>query len=191
VIRDLLLAPNQLTLLRLIFVPFIILCVLDNRWPWALGLFLLAGLSDALDGLLARKLHQQSVLGRYLDPIADKLLLSVLFLVLSTTHKIPWRYTVLVFSRDICIVITAAVLYVVASYREFRPSVFGKIATTAQVGALLFVLLYQINRDPWVFWLRRGFLWLTLAFTLISGIHYAIVTSQRMREWNARSTSAR
>ena len=68
-IRDLLLAPNQLTLLRLVFAPFIILCVLDNRWDAALALFVLAGLSDALDGLLARKLHQQSVLGRYLTPL--------------------------------------------------------------------------------------------------------------------------
>lgn len=190
-IRDLLLAPNQLTLLRLVFAPFIILCVLDNRWDAALALFVLAGLSDALDGLLARKLHQQSVLGRYLDPIADKLLLSVLFLVLSATHKIPWRYTVLVFSRDVCILITSALLYVVVSYREFRPSVFGKAATTAQVCALFFVLLYQINGDPWVFWTRRAFLWLTFAFTLISGIHYAIVTSQRMRQLHSRSTTAR
>jgi cardiolipin synthase len=181
VIRDLLLAPNQLTLLRLIFSPLIILCVLDNRWYWAMALFLLAGLTDALDGLLARLLQQQSVLGQYLDPIADKLLLSVLFLVLSITHKIPWRFTVLVFSRDICIVLTSAVLYVVAGYRGFRPSIFGKIATLSQIGALLFVLLFQVEHVSWVFWLRKGFLWLTFAFTLISGIHYAVVTGQRMR----------
>jgi len=182
VIRDLLLAPNQLTLLRLIFAPLIILCVLANRWNWAITLFVLAGVSDALDGLLARWLHQQSVLGRYLDPIADKLLLSVLFLVLSIAHKIPWRFTVLVLSRDITIMVTAAVLYVVVGYRGFRPSIFGKIATNTQVGALFFVLLYQVHHVPWVFLVRRGFLWIAFAFTLISGVHYAIVTAQRLRQ---------
>jgi cardiolipin synthase len=191
VIRDLLLAPNQLTLLRLIFVPLIIICITDGRWHVALALFILAGLSDGLDGLLARWLNQQSVLGQYLDPIADKLLLSTLFLVLSIEHKIPWRYTVLVFSRDACIVLTTAILYAVVSFRQFRPSVYGKINTAAQIGAIFFVLLYQIDRALWVFWVRRGFLWLTLIFTLISGIHYAIVTGQRLRQTQTRSTSAR
>ncbi len=190
-IRDLLLAPNQLTLLRLIFVPFIVICVLDNHWDWALGLFVAAGLSDGLDGLLARKLHQQSMLGQYLDPIADKLLLSGLFLVLSMVKKIAWRYTVLVFSRDICIVATAAVLYTAANFRDFRPSIFGKANTGAQVGALFFVLLNQVEKAPWIFWTRRGFLWLVFALTLISGIHYIIVTGQRMRTHQARTTSAR
>ena len=80
-------APNQITLLRLIFIPFVIIKVLDGNWPWALGLLIAAGLSDALDGLLARALHQQTMLGQYLDPIADKLLLSSLFLVLSVVEK--------------------------------------------------------------------------------------------------------
>lgn len=191
VIRDLLLAPNQLTLLRLIFVPLIVICIMYGRWHIALGLFVAAGLSDGLDGLLARLLHQQSVLGQFLDPIADKLLLSALFLVLSSLHKIPWLYTVLVFSRDVCIVLTAAVLYAAASYRKFRPSIFGKINTAAQVAALFFVLFYEIDKSPWVCWSRRGFLWLTLAFTLISGVHYAVVTSQNLRESQTRGTGTR
>lgn len=190
-IRQLLTAPNQLTLMRLIFVPFIIICVTDNRWTWALVLFVLAGLSDGLDGLLARALHQKTTLGQYLDPIADKFLLSALFLVLSIIHKIPWRYTVLVFSRDICILLTAAVLWAAAGYRNFKPSIFGKLNTTAQIGALFFVILYQVNREPWVFWARRSLLWATLVFTLLSGIHYVIVTGQRMREQPARGTGAR
>ena len=107
-IRQLLTAPNQLTLLRLIFIPFIVIFVLDQEWGWALGLFVLAGLTDNLDGLLARLLKQKTVLGQYLDPIADKLLLSTLFLVLSFAGKIPWKFTVLVFSRDVGIVVTSA-----------------------------------------------------------------------------------
>ena len=102
-------APNQLTLLRMIFVPFIIIHLLDGHYLWALVLFVVAGFSDGLDGLLARRLHQQTLLGQYLDPIADKLLLSTLFLVLSILHKIPWKYTVLVFSRDTSILAASAV----------------------------------------------------------------------------------
>lgn len=180
-IRDLLLAPNQITLLRLIFVPFIVICVLDGHWWAALVLFVLAGISDGLDGLLARLLHQRTILGQYLDPIADKLLLSGLFLVLSMVHRIPWRYTVMVFSRDICIVLTAALLYTVANYNDFRPSFFGKANTAAQVAALFFVLVDQVVVVPWVDWTRRGLLWLVFVLTLLSGIHYTILTGQRMK----------
>ncbi len=190
-IRDLLLAPNQLTLMRLIFVPFIIMSVLDNHWTAALVLFVLAGISDGLDGLLARWLHQRTLIGQYLDPIADKLLMSGLFLVLSMVHQIAWRYTVLVFSRDICIVATAAVLYTVANFRDFRPSIFGKANTAAQVVALFFVLLHQVNLSGWVHWTRRVSLWLVFALTLISGIHYIIITGQRMRGHQSRSIAAR
>ena len=122
-------APNQITLLRLIFIPFVIITVFDGQWPWALGLLVAAALSDALDGLLARVLHQQTMLGQYLDPIADKLLLSSLFLVLSFVKKIPWKYTILVFSRDLCIVATAVVLYATVGFRDFRPSIYGKLNT--------------------------------------------------------------
>jgi cardiolipin synthase len=191
VIRDLLLAPNQLTLMRLIFVPFIIMTVLDGHWTAALILFVLAGISDGLDGLVARMLQQKTMLGQYLDPIADKLLLSGLFLVLSMVRQIPWRYTVLVFSRDICIVATAGILYTVANFRDFRPSIFGKANTGAQIGALFFVLLNQVYHAQWIFWTRRGFLWLVFALTLLSGIHYTILTGQRMKAQHARSIAAR
>jgi cardiolipin synthase len=191
VIRQLLTAPNQLTLMRLIFVPFIIICVTDGRWKWALVLFVLAGLSDGLDGLLARALHQKTTLGQYLDPIADKFLLSALFLVLSIIHKIPWRYTVLVFSRDLSILVTAGVLYMVVGMRDFRPSIFGKANTAAQVATLFFVLLNQVDRALWIYWTKRSLLWLTFALTLLSGIHYVMLMGQRLRALPARSTAAR
>ncbi len=103
-----------------------------------------AALSDALDGLLARALHQQTLLGQYLDPLADKMLLSSLFLVLSFVKKIPWKYTVVVFSRDIGIVATAVVLYATVGFRDFRPSIFGKINTACQIAAVFFVVLSQV-----------------------------------------------
>ena len=100
-VPQLLYAPNQLTLLRMVFLPFIVINLIDEKYGWALGLFVLAGLSDGLDGLLARTLHQQTRLGQYLDPVADKLLMSTMFLVLSVLHQVPWKFTVVVFSRDV------------------------------------------------------------------------------------------
>jgi len=179
---QLLTAPNQITLLRLIFIPFVIITILDGNWPWALGLLIAAGLSDALDGVLARALHQQTLLGQYLDPLADKLLLSSLFLVLSFVKKIPWKYTVLVFSRDVCIIATAVVLYATVGFRDFRPSIFGKINTVCQIAATFFVVLAEVLGLPWVFALERFFLYATFTFTLISGVHYILLTGHRLRK---------
>jgi cardiolipin synthase len=176
--------PNQLTLLRMMFVPFIINNMVGGHYRWALILFVLAGISDGLDGLLARTLKQQTTLGQYLDPIADKLLLSTMFLVLSILHKIPWKFTVLVFSRDISILCASAVLYAIAGLRDFRPSVFGKANTFAQVAAVVFVLLFQVYRVRWVEIARIEFLRATFAFTIISGLHYVYLVGQRLRALN-------
>lgn len=189
-LRQLLTAPNQITLLRFIFVPFIVINIVGGNYAWALGLLVAAGLSDGLDGLLARRLHQQTTLGQYLDPIADKLLLSTLFLVLSIIHRIPWKYTVLVFSRDLCIVLTCAVLYATGSMRSFRPSIFGKINTGAQVATVFFVLLYQVDTAAWVYWARKTGLYATFAFTLVSGIHYAFLTGQRLHGQDRQGRAA-
>ena len=175
-------APNQLTLLRMIFVPFIIIHLVDGHYLWALILFIVAGFSDGLDGLLARKLHQQTLLGQYLDPIADKLLLSTLFLVLSILHKIPWKYTVLVFSRDISILAASAVLFAIAGLRDFRPSIFGKANTFSQISAVFFVLLLQVKPVQWIWIARTVFLRATFFFTIISALHYVILVQQRLRE---------
>ncbi len=188
-IRQLLTAPNQLTLLRLTFVPFIIINIFDGNFPWALVLLVAAGISDALDGQLARRLHQQTTLGQYLDPIADKLLLSSLFLVLSFVRQIPWRYTVLVFSRDLSILAIAAVLYVTVGFRDFRPSIFGKANTVAQIATVFFVLLYNLNDSIWIAAARRIGLYCTFAFTLISGIHYVFVIGQRLRNVDRQRAS--
>ena len=191
-LRQLLTAPNQLTLLRMVFLPLIVLSLLGGHNGWALTLFVAAGITDFFDGKLARRLHQQTTLGQYLDPVADKLLLSTMFLVLSVLHRIPWKFTVVVFGRDVSILIVSAVLYVTTSLRDFSPSVFGKANTCAQVSALFFVLFNQIDPALWVYWTKRGLLWLTFALTLISGIHYVVRTGQRIRAiQHAKSTAAR
>ncbi|HWY58280.1 MAG TPA: CDP-alcohol phosphatidyltransferase family protein [Terriglobales bacterium] len=180
-LSQLLSAPNQLTLLRMMFVPFIVINLVEGHYSSALILFVLAGMSDGLDGLLARTLKQQTILGQYLDPIADKLLLSTMFMVLSILHKIPWKFTVLVFSRDITIMLASAVLYAIAGLRDFRPSVFGKANTFAQVAAVFFVLLMEINKSRWVAIARLTFLRATFAFTILSAMHYVFVVGQRLR----------
>ncbi|HEV2469653.1 MAG TPA: CDP-alcohol phosphatidyltransferase family protein [Candidatus Sulfotelmatobacter sp.] len=175
-------APNQLTLMRMIFVPFIVIHLVDGRYLWALVLFIIAGFSDGLDGVLARTLHQQTLLGQYLDPIADKLLLSTMFLVLSILHKIPWKFTVLVFSRDISILAASAVLFAIAGLRDFRPSIFGKANTFSQIAAVFFVLLLQVEPVRWIWIARTTFLRATFIFTIVSALHYVILVQQRLKE---------
>ncbi len=181
-LSQILTAPNQLTLLRMVFVPFIVIELVEGRYAWALGLFITAGLSDGLDGLLARKLHQQTLLGQYLDPIADKLLLSTMFPVLSILHKIPWKFTVLVFSRDISILAASAVLFAIAGLRNFRPSIFGKANTFSQIAAVFFVMLYSIRPARWIGISRTVFLRATFAFTIISALHYVFLVQHRLRQ---------
>jgi len=186
--RDLMTAPNQLTLLRMVFLPFIIIHLVAGRYFWALILFVLAGVSDGLDGLLARTLKQQTKIGQYLDPMADKLLLSTMFPVLSILHHIPWKYTVMVFTRDICIVVIGATLYIAAGLRDFRPSIFGKANTFAQVAAVFFVLLLLVHPVAWVAIAAKTFLKATFLFTIVSDLHYVFLLGQRMRAMNAHET---
>jgi cardiolipin synthase len=174
-------APNLLTLLRLIFIPLTVIAVLDGHYRWALGIFIMAGISDGLDGLLARLLEQKTVLGQYLDPIADKLLLSTMFLVLATMRKIPWRVTVLVFSRDIIIVIICALLYATGLIRVFRPSWWGKANTVAQIVTIPLVLLNQISTARWISVARNVGIAATIGLTIFSGIHYALRVAFQLR----------
>jgi cardiolipin synthase len=189
-LSQLLSAPNQLTLLRMMFLPFIVINLVEGHYFWALLLFIFAGLSDGLDGLLARTLKQQTTLGQYLDPIADKLLLSTVFLVLSIMRKIPWKFTVLVFSRDISILAASAVLFAIAGLRDFRPSIFGKANTFAQVAAVFFVMLLEVHHTRWVWIARLTFLRATFAFTIISAVHYVILVGHRLRSHTPAPSAA-
>ncbi len=173
-------APNQLTLLRLCIIPFLVLAVLDGHYRTALTLFVLAGITDGLDGLLARLLQQRTVLGQYLDPVADKLLLSTLFLVLHHEGLISRRVTVLVFGRDLGILIVAAILYASIGMRDFRPSIFGKANTLAQIIALLLVILSKFYAPAPVIYVRHLALVATVAFTVLSGFHYALRITRRL-----------
>jgi cardiolipin synthase len=173
-------APNLLTLLRICLMPLLVSAILDNRFGLSFGLFVAAGLTDALDGALARWLKQRTVLGQYLDPVADKLLLSTLFLVLTHKNLIPVTITALVFGRDVGILLVAALLYAAVGRREFNPSLFGKLNTVAQVMAVAVVLLHQIYDARWVMDLERVALYATMVLTVASGLHYSWMVMRRM-----------
>jgi cardiolipin synthase len=173
-------APNLLTLLRICLAPFLVAAILDNHYALSFGLFLAAGLTDALDGTLARLLKQRTVLGQYLDPVADKLLLSTLFLVLMHKGLIPARVTVLVFGRDVGILVVAAILYAAVGRREFSPSIFGKANTLAQVSAVAAVLLHQLATSVWVVTFQTWALDATMVLTVASGLHYAWIAARRV-----------
>jgi cardiolipin synthase len=172
-------APNLLTLARICLAPFLVATILDHHYLLSFWLFVAAGLTDALDGTLARVLKQRTMLGEYLDPVADKLLLSTLFLVLTHQGLIPVRVTVLVFGRDVGILLVAAILYAAAGRREFSPSIFGKANTAAQVSAVASVLLHQVIGAGWIVNVQRVTLDATMVLTVASGLHYAWLTSRR------------
>lgn len=173
-------APNLLTLMRMCMAPFLVAAILEGHFLLSFILFVAAGLTDGLDGLLARVLKQRSVLGHYLDPVADKLLLSTLFLVLFYKGLIPGTVTVLVFGRDVGILLVSAILYAAVGRREFYPSIFGKANTLAQISAVAAVLLHQVAPSwYWVTVTRQVALGATIALTIASGLHYAWLVSRR------------
>jgi cardiolipin synthase (CMP-forming) len=173
-------APNLLTILRIFLAPFLVISVLNRRFEVAFVLFLMAAVTDAMDGLLARWLRQSTMLGQYLDPVADKLLLSSLFLVLTRMGILDLRIAVIVFGRDIGMLLTAVILHKITNLRDFRPSLLGKANSFSQVVAIGVVLLDLIYQRPWVSVARTAMLDATIFLTVASGFHYAWVASKRI-----------
>lgn len=172
--------PNQLTFLRLAFLPFFILSIHYERYELGLAILLLAGLTDALDGFLARGLNQKTPLGAYLDPIADKLLMSSSYVVLALHQKIKWWLVILVLGRDVLLLVAAAVILITVGYRPFPPSLYGKATTFSEILLIVLVLLLAIW-DNHALWIARYLCsYLVAAFVIISGFHYSIVVSRRL-----------
>jgi cardiolipin synthase len=171
---------NQLTFLRLVAVPFFILAVLETRFGLALGIFVAAGVTDLLDGLIARLLKQRTALGAYLDPAADKLLLTAAFILLTRypnlfqgipmTNRIPVYLTTLVISRDVLIVAIAWMLHLAYGERQFAPSIWGKITTGTELVTIGILLLFnELGRTHPIVPIA---IYATLTMILISGFHY-------------------
>jgi len=172
--------PNQLTFLRLAFLPFFIIAIHYDRYLLALGILVAAGLSDGLDGLLARGLNQKTPLGAYLDPIADKLLMSSSYLILALHGKIKWWLVILVLGRDVLLLVAAAVILITVGYRPFPPSLYGKATTFFEILLIVLVLVLAVwhNHTLWI--ARQLCSYLVAAFVIFSGFHYSIVVSRRL-----------
>jgi cardiolipin synthase len=161
--------PNLFTLVRLLLTPLIAAAILHENYAHAIILFFLAGFSDAIDGFLARRLHESTPVGAYFDPIADKILLSVIYISLGAAGAIPWWMVAVVFGRDILILLMAAYALLFTSLRSFPPSLWGKISTFLQISAALTVMGARAGiRVP-----VQVVLWLMLVGTLVSGFYYA------------------
>jgi cardiolipin synthase len=166
---------NQLTLLRMLLIPAFVILVVYGHLGWALVVFVTAGVTDALDGLIARRSGQKTSLGAWLDPMADKLLLVTTFVVLTIpglnlANRLPVWLTVCIISRDVVIVATVAIVNLAIGPRTFRPSIYGKIATATYivtaVAAMLFNYLgyHSVIVDIGIY--------VSLAITLVSAFHY-------------------
>jgi cardiolipin synthase (CMP-forming) len=172
--------PNQITLLRLGFLPLFLILISYEEYKWALLILVLAGLSDGVDGLLARSLNQRSSLGAYLDPIADKLLLSSSFVILAFEKKLAWWLTILVLSRDILILIVAAVILLISGYRPFPPSLLGKFTTFFQIILVFAVVFAAAFPDPRFALFDRFLIYAVTALTVVSGFHYTFIIARRL-----------
>ena len=170
---------NQITILRLVFIPVFAILVIERDYRWALAVLALAALSDVADGTVARLLHQQSPLGVALDPITDKILMTTAYLVLGFRDALPMWLTVLVISRDVAILTTAALISLVAGYRPFRPTVLGKASTVSQVATILIVVAHQAGISFASEFVQQLCIYLTAAVTVASGVHYLLIVQHR------------
>jgi cardiolipin synthase len=168
-------AANQLTLLRILLIPVFVLFLLYGYPGCALATFLAAGVTDLLDGLIARRTGQKTTLGAWLDPMADKLLLVTTFVVLTLPdlgfpNRFPLWLTVLVISRDVAIVLTVAIVNLAVGRRTFHPSIWGKAATAIYLATGVATLTFNyLGRTSA---LVTGLIYASLAITVISGLHY-------------------
>jgi cardiolipin synthase len=162
--------PNIITLIRILLTPLFVIFLIQGYYRKALAVFVLAGLSDLADGLIARVWHQKSRLGSYLDPLADKLLMAASFVTLSVYRQIPPWLTVVVISRDLALALGVLIYRLADIPLVIKPSLAGKWTTTLQVSTVFLVLVGKLWPVPHlVLWI---FFWATGILTTISGIHY-------------------
>ena len=183
--------PNVLTTVRMVLIPIFVTLIFYQRFTLALAVFVVAGVTDFFDGLLARRFDQRSSLGTILDPVADKLMMVTAFVVLSLRSvyphpipphlPVPFWVTVTVISRDVFIVVGAAAINIMTGFRGFRPSSLGKVSTTVQIGAIaaiLFAASFPIGTGyylPTVYTTVFG-------FSVLSGLHYVFFASKLLNE---------
>jgi len=183
--------PNLLTVFRMVLIPLFVTLLFYQRFLWALGVFVIAGLTDGLDGLLARRFAQESQLGTILDPIADKLMLVSAFVVLSMrsvfpqplpSHlPVPFWVTIAVISRDVFITVGALAINIMTGFRGFRPSLLGKVNTTIQIGGIAAIMFAASVPHYHGYYLPTVYA-AVFALAVLSGLHYIFFVSKLMNE---------
>jgi cardiolipin synthase (CMP-forming) len=164
--------PNLLTIARLLLAPFVFSAILSGRNTSALFLFAGAALTDGFDGWLARRLGQVTTAGAYLDPIADKLLLSGAYLSLAISGGMPWWLVAVIFGRDLFLLVSSAIALLFTEFRQFHPSVWGKVSTLVQITCAFVWMLRNAFILPQLDDIAEALVWLTALATLWSGLHY-------------------
>ena len=175
---------NQLTILRIVFVPVFIILLVYNELGWALGTFVLAGITDVLDGIIARRFGQKTSIGAVLDPLADKLLMASSLLILSLPqmefhNTIPRWLMIVILFRDVFILLVSLIVVLMVGWRVFTPSPYGKASTVMQVLTVLAVLYtnWQGQAVPEL----NILFYMTGLMTAFSGIHYLV---RGLRQWH-------
>ena len=172
---DVLNVPNVLTLLRLGAIPVFLILLTGLRYPEALGVFVAAGVTDALDGAIARLTHTKTTLGAYLDPAADKLLLMSAFVALAFMQEVPRWLTVIVLSRDVMLVVGYFLLFTMTQHAmEVRPSVAGKLSTFLQLSSVTVVLVSLVYRGTIPDAAETALFLITGLVTAAAGVQYMI-----------------
>lgn len=182
--------PNLLTFVRMALIPVFASLLYYGKYEWALFTFFFAGVSDGIDGFVARRFNQSSSLGTILDPIADKLLMTTAFVVLTLPHvlpadnkhfPVPFWVTASVIGRDILIVVVAMAIFIMTNFRGFVPSIWGKISTFVQISAVGIILIACVF-PQYSGWYLPPIYTLTAALAFISGVHYIFHVAKLMKE---------
>lgn len=183
--------PNLLTFLRMALIPVFAILLYYGESAWALVTFFVAGVSDGVDGFVARRFNQESELGTILDPIADKLLMTTAFIILTLPHifpptrhlPVPFWVTAAVIGRDVLIVAVAGAIFVMTNFRGFQPSWLGKASTVVQIFAVGLILVAAIFPTLQSFYLPTVYT-TVFAFACLSGIHYIYFVNRLMKDRN-------
>lgn len=179
--------PNLLTLLRMVLIPVFAILLYYGYSGTALVVFLIAGISDGVDGFVARRFNQESALGTIIDPIADKLLMTTAFIILTlpnilpqTKHlPVPFWVTASVIGRDVLIIMVAGAINIMTGFRGFKPSYLGKMSTLVQVVAVTIILFAAVY--GYTFFLPTVYT-LVVLFAFLSGVHYIFFVAKLMKE---------
>jgi cardiolipin synthase len=172
--------PNLLTLTRILLIPLFVILIINQSFSWALIIFALAGITDGIDGLIARITRQRTELGAYLDPIADKLLLSAGFITLAIIEMLPSWLAVIVIARDMIILLGILVMILTNYHPQIRPSLISKVTTTLQILTILLVLMVEYGSIFRL--LSKIVIYGTTFFTILSGAHYIYIGTRMVNQ---------